>query len=291
MAPERRKLSKGHGGGPTPAKAVSSRPSTVPTGAPGRSDSPFRWLLWAVESPIRWVINRVSLWAVIIPLLVLQGAFVFYPAPNYPTMALLILLPVVFAHAIYASLKGSRARWYQVLPACFVAGGFGFVVVLFFGALSGVLVVVTLPLFVAVFIALLIRASGGAGLLVETEVPANGFTPETPPKVGGVYWGEVINTDGLQGKWRPVVVTRVIGSNAQVLYSTSQEHRGGTRGYVQLTREGWKTDERPSFVNVRDPRILLFSQLGKRIGELSPEDRSRVGLDPEGTEDETTKSG
>jgi hypothetical protein len=244
---------------------------------PSRDDGVTRWLVWGIEAPARWAARKISVWPILLLLAIFQGVFVIHPVGGYTINLLLAALPLGAAYAAYTLSRGSNAKWWQIGLSSLVAAAVGFGLVVFVGAVSGVIIVVAIVVLTLIVAALFLKIAASG----DTNTGVGGATFLTvKPKIGEVYWGEIVNSDGFDAKHRPVIITRVRGDNVRVFYSTSQEKREKQRGYIELTREGWDNgDGKRSFILLRDSRILHISQLGAKIGELATEDRQRLGMD------------
>jgi hypothetical protein len=244
---------------------------------PSREDGVGRWLIWGIEAPARWAARKISVWPILLLLAIFQGVFVVRPVGGYSINLLLAALPLGAAYAAYALSRGSNARWWQLALSSIVAAAVGFALVLFVGAASGIIIVAAIAVMTLIVAALFLKIAAGGD--ANTGIGGATFL-RVKPRIGEVYWGEIVNSDGYDAKHRPVIITRVRGDNVRVFYSTSQEKREGQRGYIELTREGWdNADGKRSFILLRDSRILHISQLGAKMGELSEEDRRRLGMD------------
>jgi hypothetical protein len=246
-------------------------------GMPSETDGAVRWILWGIEAPARWAAHKLSIWILFVLLAGLQLYFAFNPVLGFTVNIMLAAIPLGAAYAAYSLSQETKARWWQLLLSVVVAGLTGFLLVYVIGAAPGLILIGFLFLVVLGVAILLFKIATGGD---EVTGVGGATYLKIKPKVGEVYWGEIVNSDGIEAKHRPVIITRVRGENIRVFYTTSQEKREGQRGYIELTREGWDNgDKKRSFVLIRDSRILHLSQLGSKLGELSNEDRQRLGMD------------
>lgn len=277
------------------------KPSKVPAGGPPSSPVPagMSWLPTVVLDPagsflatLRWGLRCLSATArqlrtskptlgayAAVTLVALWAALSDTTRVLYAAWGALALFPLLTAATSLAQARAPKAPdgtrawklpWLRLVPALLLVAAVGGA-----AAYLAMLAMVAAAVCAATYLALVV--AGRVTGLWSGRLWSRSAVRVAP---GEVWIVEVPNDNPAEPsavKNRPAVVLRSDGDRTWVLWATSQTHRAGQRGYLEVSKlRGWPLDGKTSYLNVNSPLVVLPPALKRRVGALPAKSFTKV---------------